>query len=60
MAGSIDQVDGVVTFRDAEDNASIVAQWDAQIMNVCLQERRGGAHGKKERDGRDVTTRRRE
>ena len=37
MAGSIDQVDGVVTFRDAEDGGAVVEQWDAQIMNVCLQ-----------------------
>ena len=37
MAGSIDQVDGAVTFRDAEDGGAVVEQWDAQIMNVCLQ-----------------------
>lgn len=37
MKGSIDQVEGMINFEDTEDNASIVAQWDAQIMSVCLQ-----------------------
>jgi COP9 signalosome complex subunit 4 len=37
VAGSVDQVDGLVTFRDAEDGGAVVEQWDAQIMNVCLQ-----------------------
>ena len=30
-------MDGAVTFRDAEDGGAVVEQWDAQIMNVCLQ-----------------------
>ena len=37
LAGSIDQVDGMVTFGEAEDGGAVVEQWDAQIMNVCLQ-----------------------
>ena len=45
MKGSIDQVEGMINFEDTEDNASIVAQWDAQIMSVCSVERGGRAHG---------------
>ena len=30
-------MEGMINFEDTEDNASIVAQWDAQIMSVCLQ-----------------------
>ena len=37
LAGSIDQVDGMVTFGEAEDGGAVVEQWDAQIMSVCLQ-----------------------
>ena len=37
MVGSIDQVDGAVTFGEADDGGAVVEQWDAQIMNVCLQ-----------------------
>lgn len=37
MAGSIDQVERIINFEDADDAAVTVAQWDQQIMAVCLQ-----------------------
>mmetsp|Transcript_45898 Transcript_45898/g.73459 ORF Transcript_45898/g.73459 Transcript_45898/m.73459 type:complete len:406 (+) Transcript_45898:100-1317(+) len=37
MKGSIDQVERIINFQDADDSAAVVAQWDAQIMGVCLQ-----------------------
>mmetsp|Transcript_38359 Transcript_38359/g.95192 ORF Transcript_38359/g.95192 Transcript_38359/m.95192 type:complete len:405 (-) Transcript_38359:261-1475(-) len=37
MKGSIDQVDGMIFFEDAGDAVAMVAQWDAQIMGICLQ-----------------------
>lgn len=37
MTGSIDQVDGMVTFQNTDDGDAIVEQWDSQIMSLCLQ-----------------------
>lgn len=37
MKGFIDQVENIINFEDADDSAAVVAQWDAQIMDVCLQ-----------------------
>ena len=39
MKGTIDQVEGIINFEDADDDysAAVVAQWDSQIMDVCLE-----------------------
>jgi COP9 signalosome complex subunit 4 len=37
MRGTIDQVERIINFEDAGDAAAVVAQWDSQIMGVCLQ-----------------------
>ena len=37
MRGSIDQVEEMITFEDADANEAVGKKWDEQITDACLQ-----------------------